>query len=138
MSCQTHSILPFPSKFILRSETPLALVPLSFHSSRQVFSSNFSRTQQSAQGLLHGLGAHELARGGQVPVVVREESACTIHMYDNNPRIIQEEVGKVLTAPSFLARQDQQEVRDEGVLWAKCGIIRTRTKSKFLAAQVTL
>jgi len=32
-------------------------------------------------------------------------------MYDNNPGIIQEEVGKVLTAPSFLARQDQQEVR---------------------------
>ncbi|GAB5034616.1 histidine acid [Nannochloropsis oceanica] len=74
-----------------------------------VFSSNFSRTQQSAQGLLHGLGAHELARGDQVPVVVREEKACTIHMYDNNPRMIQEEVGKVLTAPSFVARQDQQE-----------------------------
>jgi len=32
-------------------------------------------------------------------------------MYDNKPGIIQEEVGKVLTAPSFLARQDQQEVR---------------------------
>ena len=49
-----------------------------------------------------------------MPVVVREESACTIHMYDNNPRIIQEEVGKVLTAPSFLAHQDQQEVRGAG------------------------
>lgn len=83
----------------------------------QVFSSNFSRTQQSAQGLLHGLGAHELASGGQVPVVVREESACTIHMYDNNPRVIQQEVGKVLTAPSFLARQDQQKVRGRGEVW---------------------
>lgn len=52
----------------------------------QVYSSNFARTQQSAQGLLHGLRAHELAAapvvgggGGTaegaaaaVPVVVRE------------------------------------------------------------------
>lgn len=46
----------------------------------EVFSSNFARTQQSAQGLLHGLGAHELAAteggvgGAPVPVVVREVS----------------------------------------------------------------
>ena len=39
----------------------------------EVFSSNFARTQQSAQGLLHGLGAHELLGAeGAVPVVVRE------------------------------------------------------------------
>lgn len=42
----------------------------------EVFSSNFARTQQSAQGLLHGLGAHELSGAeGAVPVVVREVSA---------------------------------------------------------------
>ena len=74
-----------------------------------VFSSNFSRTQQSAQGLLHGLGAYQLAAGGQVPVRVRGERECTIHMYDNDPGTIQEEVAKVLNAPSFLARQAEQE-----------------------------
>lgn len=56
-------------------------------------------------------------------------------MYDNNPRMIQEEVGKVLTAPSFVARQDQQEVRDEGcVMWTKSGITPTRMMLVFLAA----
>lgn len=39
----------------------------------EVYSSNFARTQQSAQGLLHGLGAHEQTEGA-VPVVVREVS----------------------------------------------------------------
>lgn len=32
-------------------------------------------------------------------------------MYDNDPQTIQEEVGKVLRDPAFLARQDQEEVR---------------------------
>jgi hypothetical protein len=38
----------------------------------EAYASNFARTQQSAQGLLHGMGAHERVAEAAVPVVVRE------------------------------------------------------------------
>lgn len=100
----------------------------------QVYSTNFLRTQRSAQALLTGFRAQvqpeEAAADGKVvPVVVRhvrhpplsvcldragpaqhrpchclgvQEKECTIHMYDNDPQAIQEEVARLLQSPDFL------------------------------------